>query len=132
MLQCHIIRLGRLLAIVGLSVLLAGPATAADPVYLSAVADLPLPPGLVEDVEAGVSFDKVEGRIVEALASGSVAPAAVTAFYRTALPGLGWRQLASEGSGSRWQRDAEILSVDILDGGGKGKPLVVRFSITPN
>ena len=117
------------LAVLGLVVLLASTALAADPEYLTAVADLPLPSGLVEDVDAGISFDKPEGRIVEAVARGAVKQADVAAFYRTALPGLGWRQLADGVSGSRWQRGGEILSVDVID---SGNPLVVRFSIAPN
>jgi hypothetical protein len=121
-----------LLAVLGLAVLLAGPldtgVLAADPEYLAAVADLPLPPGLVEDVGAGISFDKPEGRIVEALARGAVAKTDVAAFYRAALPGLGWKPLADDQAGSRWQRGGEILSVDIVDA---GNPLLVRFSIAP-
>ncbi|NNE83889.1 MAG: hypothetical protein HKN28_07945 [Alphaproteobacteria bacterium] len=119
----------RSVAVLGLAVLLAGRAFAADPEYLTAVADLPLAPGLVEEVGAGISFDKPEGRIVEAVARGDVAPAAITAFYRAALPGLGWQPLAGGASGSRWQRGGEILSVDIVD---DRNPLVVRFSIAPN
>ncbi len=122
----------RLLAVFGLMVLFAGPlatgALAADPEYLAAVADLPLPPGLVEDIGAGISFDKPEGRIVEALARGAVAKTDVAAFYRAALPGLGWKPLADDQAGSRWQRGGEILSVDIVDA---GNPLLVRFSIAP-
>jgi hypothetical protein len=119
----------RPLAVLGLAVLLAGQVFAADPEYLTAVADLPLAPGLVEEVGAGISFDKPEGRIVEAVARGDVAPAAITAFYRAALPGLGWRSLVDGASGSRWQRGGEILSVEIID---SRNPLVVRFSIAPN
>ena len=118
-----------LLAVLGLAVLLTGRALAADPEYLAAVADLPLPPGLVEDVDAGLSFDKPEGRIVEAVARGAITQGDVAAFYRTSLPGLGWRQIAEGRFGSRWQRGEEILSVDIVD---SGDPLVVRFSIAPN
>jgi len=128
----------RVLAVFGLMVVFAGPlatgALAADPEYLAAVADLPLPPGLVEDVGAGISFDKPEGRIIEALARGAVAKTDVAAFYRAALPGLGWKRLTDDQSGSRWQRGGEILSVDIVDTGnsGSGDSLIVRFSIAPN
>jgi hypothetical protein len=123
----------RLLAVFGLLALFASRALAADPEYLAAVADLPLPPGLVEDVGAGLSFDKPEGRIVEALARGAVAKTDVAAFYRAALPGLGWKPLADERAGSRWQRGGEVLSVDIVGNGntGSGNPLLVRFSIAP-
>ena len=119
----------RALAALCLTALLASRALAADPEYLAAVADLPLPPGLVEEAEAGISFDKPEGRIVEAVARGDVAKSDVMAFYRAALPGLGWQKLDDGGAVSRWRRDDEILSVDIIDG---SNPLVVRFSIAPN
>ena len=126
----------RLLAAIGLMVLLAGRALAADPEYLAAVADLPLPVGLVEDVDAGISFDKPEGRIVEALARGAIAKTDVAAFYRAALPGLGWKPLADGRTGSRWQRGSEVLSVDFAGNGAGGagseNPLVVRFSIAPH
>ena len=119
----------RSLAVFGLAFMCAGAALAADPQYLTAVTDLPLPPGLVEEVDAGVNFDKPEGRIVEALARGAVAKADVAAFYRAALPGLGWKPLVDDQAGSRWQRGGEILTVDIVD---SGDPFVVRFSIAPN
>ncbi len=137
MLSCLTTNAHRSLAALGLAVLLAIPlatqfataALAADPQYLTAVADLPLPPGLVEEIDAGISFDKPEGRIVEAVARGAVAKADVAAFYHAALPGLGWRQLDDGNAGSRWQRGGEILIVDIVDGSNL---LVVRFSIAPN
>jgi hypothetical protein len=119
----------QLLAVLGLLALLAGPVGAADPEYLTTVSDLPLPPGLVEDVDAGVSFDKPEGRIVEVLARGSLTKLEVGSFYRAALPGLGWKPLSDDEPGTRWQRGGEILSVDIVD---EGNPLVVRFSIAPD
>lgn len=120
----------RPLALSGLlAVALVGQVRAQEPNYLEAVSDLPLPPGLVEDVDAGISFDKPEGRIVEALARGAVAKADVAAFYRAALPGLGWKPLVADPSHSRWQRGGETLRVDIVDG---SNPLIVRFSIEPD
>ncbi len=117
-----------LLAALGLMALFTGRLLAADPEYLAVVADLPLPPGLVEDVGAGISFDKPVGRIVEALARGTVAKTDVSAFYRATLPCLCWKPLADDQAGSRWQRGGEVLSVDIVD---TGDPLLVRFSIAP-
>lgn len=131
-------QLPRMLARGALVALFAGPvatgALAGDPAYLAAVADLPLPPGLVEDADAGLSFDKPEGRIVEALARGALAKSDVAAFYRAALPSLGWKPLTDTQSGSRWQRGEEILRVDFAANGdgGDSKALVVRFSIAPN
>jgi len=123
----HSIIAGR--RMLGALVLLLGmlcPALAGATQYLTSIADLPLAPGLVEDVGAGVSFDKPEGRIVEAVARGVLAADAVAAFYRATLPGLGWQPLA--GAAARWGRGSEILSVDIVDG---GTPLTVRFSLAP-
>ena len=117
------------LGLLALAALLVMPATAGEPKYLSAVNDLPLPPGLVEDVGAGLSFDKPGGRIIEALARGAIAKSDVVAFYRATLPALGWKLLAADPSGSRWRRDDETLSVAITE---PGNPVVVRFSITPN
>ncbi len=121
--------LHRAVAIFGLTALISTSVLADDPDYLSAVADLPLPPGMVEDLGAGISFDKPEGRIVEALARGAVTKADVTIFYRASLPELGWRKLTDDASGSSWQRGDERLDVDIVD---NGNPLIVRFSIAPN
>lgn len=118
----------RVLLVSGLGILFVAEALADEPAYLSSVTDLPLPPGMTEDVEAGLVFDKPEGRIVEALARGAIEKSDVAGFYRAALPELGWRKLADDASASRWQRGDEILRVDIVDG---GDPLVVRFSIAP-
>lgn len=128
-----ILRLSKLvlgaLGLWGLVLLGAAPVPADEPEYLSAIADLPLPPGLVEDVDAGLNFDKPGGRIVEALARGAIAKSDVAAFYRATLPALGWKPLVDAPSGSRWLRGGETLSVDIVEG---TSPVVVRFSITPN
>jgi len=129
MLFCLITTTRRSLAAFGVVVWLSSGALAADPEYLAAVADLPLPPGMVEEVDAGVSFDKPEGRIIEAVARGAVVKADVAAFYRAALPGLGWQCLDSGPSDQRWQRSGEVLIIKIVDG---SNPLIVRFSIAPN
>ena len=92
--------------------------------FVAEVADLPLMPGLVEVADAGVVFDKPDGRIVEAYAEGAVERAAVLAFYGGTLPQLGWRQTGT----GRFRREGENLALDFLDGGG---PLIVRFTLTP-
>jgi hypothetical protein len=92
--------------------------------YMVEVEDLPLMPGLAEVEGAGVVFDKPDGRIVEAFAQGRVTREAVLAFYRRALPQLGWRT----GGGAAFRRDGETLSLDFLDGGGA---LIVRFTLVP-
>ncbi len=99
---------------------LAGEAAA----FMAGVADLPLMPGLAEVPDAGVVFDKPAGRIVEAYAEGAVSRAAVTAFYISTLPNLGWRAKAE----ALFQREGELLRLGFLgDDGG----LVVRVTLQP-
>lgn len=97
---------------------------AQDGGYVTEVEDLPLMPGLSEIAGAGLVFDVPSGRIVEAYAQGSVVRKAVLAFYRKALPQLGWRAAG----GNAFQREGENLKLDFLDG---GDALIVRFTLTP-
>ena len=113
--------------------LLALPAAAAD--FLEAVEDLPLAPGLVEDREAAMVFDKPGGRIVEARASGRRSPSAVAAFYGETLPQLGWALEPDGGTRQaegtvllRFTRAQELLSLVIGERNGE---VIVRFAITP-
>lgn len=92
--------------------------------YLSSIPDLPLMPGLVEVAGAGTEFDDPAGRIVEAFASGRVERAAVLAFYRTALPPLGWSALDD----TRYRRGRDHLLLDFVPGSGD---VTVRFLLTP-
>jgi len=111
--------------------LLAGASAAGD--FLEAAEDLPLAPGLVEDHEAAMVFDKPGGRIVETSARGRHSSAAATAaFYSETLPQLGWASQASERAGGavvlRFARAREALSLVISESDGG---VVVRFAITP-
>ena len=105
-----------------------GPAPAAlaeeAVVFMAGVADLPLMPGLAEVPDAGVVFDKPAGRIVEAYAQGAVSRAAVTAFYISTLPNLGWRAKAE----ALFQREGELLRLGFM---GDDGALVVRFTLQP-
>ncbi len=100
------------------------PAGAADERFVHAVADLPLPPGLVEVEGTGVVFDKPGGRIVEAYARGAVDRYTVTRFYHGTLPQLGWRRLDR----LVFEREGEVLRIRF---GGTDGDLTVRFSISP-
>ena len=93
--------------------------------FLAGLDDLPLTPGLREIKDAGVVFDKPEGRIVEAYAEGEVSVAKVRSFYAATLPQLGWR---AEGPG-RYRREGEVLSIGFR---AAGKGLTVRFSLSPD
>jgi hypothetical protein len=115
--------------LLALSVLGAqGPAPAAlaeeAAVFMTGVADLPLMPGLAEVPDSGMVFDKPAGRIVEAYAEGAVSRAAVTAFYISTLPNLGWRAKAE----ALFQREGELLRLGFM---GDDGALVVRFTLQP-
>ena len=99
-------------------------ASAPPSTFLSNLDDIPLMPGLAERKELAVSFDKPEGRIVEAYAEGQLSPAAVTKFYATTLPQLGWR---SQGN-NRFAREGEELLLNLTPAANK---LTVQFSLSP-
>lgn len=103
---------------------LSAAATAPQAGFLSNLDDIPLMPGLAERKDLAVSFDKPEGRIVEAYAEGSLTPAAVSKFYASTLPQLGWR---SQGN-NRFAREGEEL---ILNFTTAAKKLTVQFSLSP-
>lgn len=110
-------------ALVALACALPG-ANAQNGGFVNEVADLPLMPGLSEVEDAGVVFEKPDGRIVEAYAEGAVERDAVLSFYDKTLPQLGWQRNGSKA----FRREGETLSLEFLDGGGA---LVVRFTLTP-
>ncbi len=94
--------------------------------FLSVIEDVPLMPGLTERPDAAVLFDKPEGRIVEAEASGRLARAEVLKFYAASLPQLGWRARGED----RFLRDREELALSFAS--GPGGLLTVRFTLSPD
>ena len=92
--------------------------------YVPGTEDVPLMPGLANEAESGLVFDKPQGRIVEATAHGAVSRHAVLAFYRESLPQLGWYP-AGDGN---FQRDGERLSLEF---GGSDGNLQVGFTLSP-
>ncbi len=107
------------------AILAAGAANivAAERFFIG-IEDLPVMPGLEQVVGAGVSFDAPAGRIVEITARGAVSSRAVTEYYRSALPQLGW-QPGGEGG---FSREGERLQLSIS---ASGRSLTVRFSLRP-
>lgn len=75
--------------------------------FFQSIDDLPVAPGLTEVVDEGVEFDSPAGRIVTAVAAGDARSDAVRAFYRKALPSLGW-SAAPDGT---YRRDGEVLTL---------------------
>ena len=92
--------------------------------YIDRIADLPLMDGLEEVPDAGVSFDKPSGRIVEAFAHGALETGKVRRFYRETLPQLGWARVETD----IFAREDEKLTLDYL---GKSGDLTVRFTLQP-
>jgi hypothetical protein len=107
----------------------AGPPAAAGPVYVDGIDDLPLMPGLVPVADQSVVFDKPGGRIIQAVATGSLSAAAVKSFYADTAPQLGW-QPAGDG---RFTRDGELLRIELVGGASSAPsaPVTVRFVLIP-
>lgn len=118
-------RLHRLFAILCLT--LAPLAAGAGQAFLSAIEDVPLPPGLTETAAGGMVFDSPSGRIVEAAATGTVGADQVARFYAETLPQLGWQ----DSGRLTFKRDAETLRITVEPGRGAA-PLTVRFNLAPN
>jgi hypothetical protein len=97
-------------------------------VYVPGTEDVPLMPGLAADDAASLIFDKPQGRIVEAAASGPVTRHAVVAFYEESLPQLGWRRTAGAAATKSFERDGERLSLDF---DGRDGNLQVAFTLAP-
>jgi hypothetical protein len=98
--------------------------------FLSVIDDLPLMPGLTEDLEAAMTFDSAGGRIAEARAQGTLSAKAVRSFYHETLPQLGWRVRAQGG----YMRGTETLRLEIEQQpeGQQLKRVSVRFVLRPS
>lgn len=108
----------RAAAIAALALALAAAVSAeAQTAYLSSAEDIPLPPGWTE--RATAVFEGIDGRLIEAQAAG--ASADLGAFYRAALPALGWSE--SPGEELMFRRGRERLTITPHEGGA-------RFTIT--
>jgi hypothetical protein len=93
--------------------------------FVPGIADLPIMPGLnVQDDDVMV-FDKPDGRIVQAAATGSTqAPEAVLRFYDATLPQLGWHASAP----GHFAREGEDLTIQASQEAGR---TIVRFTLSP-
>jgi hypothetical protein len=101
----------------------APPALAADS-FVAGTEDVPLMPGLAPIAGSSLTFDKPQGRIVEAQAAGKVTRVAVHRFYAATLPQLGW----TEAGADTWRRESETLRLDFR---GHDGDLTVGFTLSP-
>jgi hypothetical protein len=110
-----------------LTLVLATPNVRAE-VYLSVIDDIPVMPGLVEQVNESVIFEAASGRIVTAITSGTKRPGldmgAALGFYAATLPALGWHAE----SPSRFTRDGEVMTLRVEQAQGR---LTLRFDLRP-
>ena len=112
------------IALPGVSPTFAASSKPAPASFLSNLEDIPLMAGLVERKDLAISFDKPEGRIVEAYAEGRLSQAAVAKFYAATLPQLGWK-----GQGNnRFAREGEELHLGFST---RANVLTVQFSLSP-
>ena len=107
-----------------LLLLLLAPLPALADSFVTGTEDLPLMPGLTPVPGSALAFDKPQGRIVEAQASGRVTRAAVHQFYAASLPQLGWRPAGADA----WRREGETLRLDFH---GRDGDLTVGFTLSP-
>lgn len=102
-------------------------AKAQSATFVSVIPDLPLMDGLQEELDEGVVFETASGRIAEALAQGRLVPQDVTNYYANALPQLGWHLI----SDIKYQREGEVLSIEIHSDDQDSQLLIVQFKLSP-
>ena len=103
--------------------------TVADgPMFISVIEDLPLMPGLTEDVGEAMVFETSTGRVAEAQATGVLPIADVKRFYEEALPQLGW---VSEGSAG-FRRGGEQLRIDVSSNPQVAGQTRLKIALSPS
>ena len=116
--------LRRLAFLLALLALLAPTGAALAAEFVAGTEDLPLMPGLATVAGSSLVFDKPQGRIVEAQATGKVKRRDVQSFYGATLPQLGWTAAGT----NAWQREGERLRLDFH---GRDGDLTIGFSLSP-
>jgi len=107
-----------------LLLLLLAPVPVLADSFVPGTEDVPLMPGLTPVANSSLTFDKPQGRIVEAQASGRLNRAAVQRFYAATLPQLGWKPAGADA----WRREGERLRLDFH---GPDGALTVGFTLSP-
>ena len=107
-----------------LLLMLTVPVSALADDFVAGTEDVPLMPGLAPIEGSALTFDKPQGRIVEAQARGKVSRSAVHRFYAATLPQLGWKAAGAYA----WRREDETLRLDFH---GRDGALTVGFTLSP-
>ncbi|WP_421779780.1 hypothetical protein [Kiloniella litopenaei] len=113
--------------LVGAALMILTPVLASEGGFFAGSGGVPIVPGMEEMEELGVVFDKPEGRIVEAFASGHLSQEDVREFYGRALPQLGW-EVIGEGL---FVREGEVLKIEILEGVENSRS-ILRIILAPS
>lgn len=113
---------------------LASPVVAEGPngdvaAFITGTEDIPLMPGLEEDIDAGTTFDTPAGRLLEAYAVGAMTPEQVLRFYTESMPQLGWKRKGE----NTFFREGEMLTIDFPKppGNAQGPAITVHFTLKP-
>jgi hypothetical protein len=92
--------------------------------YVDGTEDLPVYAGFVVNKDGNISYDSVDGRIIEAsFYSPKASINAVRKFYNDTLPQLGWSK-----KDNVYERDGETLKVSIFQKSGN---TLLTLSIRP-
>lgn len=78
--------------------------------------DVPLMPGLTEQPEARVTFDKEEGSIIETVLEGNVPVGHAQTWYAGSLSGLGWVLESATTARQVYRRGEDRLVIDYSAG----------------
>ena len=97
------------------------------PAFFSVIDDLPLMPGLREDVDGALSFDTANGRIAETTASGLVKAGTVIDYYARTLPQLGWKFETL----FHYMREGEALNIEVEKSKAESTRVLVHFRLSP-
>lgn len=112
------------LALTAAALVCAAPAFATE--FLTAIEDVPLVDGLVEEAEPLV-FESDQGRVVRTSAQGQVDPGAIEQFYIASLPQLGWKRIDDDGALS-FKRENEQLNI-LMHEPADASPVTVSFEL---
>ncbi len=93
--------------------------------FFHSISDLPLMYGFKENENTAIIFEKLDGRIIETSAVGSVSQAKLEKFYVEILPELGWQEVEK----NLYKREGELLNIKFSS---NSKVTTIYVTITPD